>query len=63
MRLCIVSIYRSLPYPTTTRRVDCMLPLRVVGVVPILCEELFKGIDAKKKSGDPTEYEVSVVLS
>ena len=31
-----------------------------VGVVPILCEELFKGIDQKKKDGDKTEYEASI---
>ncbi|KAK2174001.1 hypothetical protein NP493_836g01049 [Ridgeia piscesae] len=28
------------------------------GVVPILCEELFKGIDKKKEAGDKTEYEI-----
>ena len=35
---------------------------RLLGVVPILCEELFKGTDEKKKSGDKTEYEVNILL-
>ncbi|KAK0053203.1 kinesin-like protein KIF28P, partial [Biomphalaria pfeifferi] len=29
------------------------------GVVPLFCENIFKGIDEKKKSGDKTEFEVT----
>lgn len=28
------------------------------GVVPLFCENMFKGIDAKKAAADKTEYEV-----
>ena len=28
------------------------------GVVPQFCEQIFKGIDAKKAEGDKSEYEV-----
>ena len=41
---------------------DVVSVYRISGVVPILCEELFKGTDKKKKSGDNTEYEVNILL-
>ncbi|XP_022241347.1 kinesin-like protein KIF28P [Limulus polyphemus] len=29
------------------------------GIVPLFCEEMFQGIEEKKSSGDPTEFEVN----
>ena len=35
-----------------------LLLINFSGVVPLFCENVFKGIDAKKAEGDTTEFEV-----
>ena len=30
----------------------------ITGIVPIFCEEIFKGIDEKKQGGDEAQFEV-----
>ena len=33
----------------------------ITGIVPIFCEEIFKGIDEKKQGGDQAQYEVLAI--